>query len=122
MYEYLQNWVASILGEEWVISSGVWNDDGTNDNQRFAAIMAAPGLPVLVDVRRPRYKVLLVGRRNEQSDAAAVMAAADTLVQVSMEDFIPCSSMAIQAMSEPTGPGYTTENRAWASVEFKVTF
>lgn len=122
MLNELKEWVEAALGARYAYSMGQWVEPKAGDTKRYCVIQAAGGAGPDVDVRRPRFRVLLLGRRNERADANGVMADADALVVAGMGDMLPCGAANIRATSEPMGPGYTTENRAWCSFEFEVIF
>lgn len=121
MYNEFIAWVQAVLGDQYQASRGQWVDSPSLADVWIASIHAMGGAAVSVDDRRPRYRVLLLGPRNGRQHADAIGQHADNLIRAAIYgDLVPCGAAHIRAMSEPSGPGYTTENRAWYSVELQV--
>ncbi len=99
-------WVESSFPPDWV--------------KRYCVVQQMGGGGPAVDVRYARYRVVLLGPRNDREDYTQIMAAAEALLQASMGDSAPCGAANIRAIAEPIGPGFTTENRAWAQVDFEI--
>src|SRR5690606_22871317 len=111
MLNEFKEWVESILGATYAYSMGQWVETQESAAARYAAIQAAGGL-IQTDTRYPRFRLILLGRRNERQDAAGLMDDANALVVAGMGDSTPCGAASIRAVGEPVGPAYTTENRA----------
>lgn len=122
MIDEIKAWVELELGTRYAYSMGQWVEPRPTDTKRYCVVQAAGGAGPDVDVRRPRFRVLLLGRRGKREDSEVVMADADALIIAGMGDVLPCGAANIRATAEPAGPGYTTENRAWASLDFEVIF
>lgn len=123
MFNDFKAWVAGHFGSKYQYSMGAWIDAPSNTNTWFCALykMGGPAIDS-GEVRRPRYRVLLVGPQSGRQHAAAIVADLESLIQLSMGDTKPCGAASVRALGEIVGPAYTTENRAWASVDFQITF
>ncbi|WP_313397144.1 phage tail termination protein [Stutzerimonas nitrititolerans] len=122
MYDEFAEWVAAVLGSPYQTSRGQWVDGPAFADVWIASIHAMGGPAVDVDDRRPRYRVILLGPRNGREHAQEIGQAAGALVAATMDGGIPCGAAHIRAITEPAGPGYTTENRPWYSVDLQVTY
>lgn len=120
MYNEFKEWVESSLGAQYQYSVGEWTDD--KKLGFVCAIYGMGGAAVDMDVRRPRFKVLLVGPRGERNQAHTVLNHANQLIQLTIDSDPPCGAASIRAITEPSGPAYTTENRAWVSVDFQIIY
>lgn len=120
MFENFAQWVESILGAEYQYSRGAWTE--TPNLQSICAIYGTGGPATDVEDRRPRYRVLLVGPRNQRQAAIQLQADIESLMQSALNGDKPCGAASLRAIGEPSGPGYTTENRAWLSVDFQLTY
>lgn len=87
--------------------------------KRYCIVQQMGGSGPVVETRYPRFRVVLLGRRNERGDAQQILADIEGLMQAAMGDSTPCGAANIRAITEPVGPGFTTENRAWAQVDFQ---
>ncbi|WP_082900695.1 phage tail termination protein [Achromobacter insolitus] len=123
MFEQFKDWVAlTIPSHLYTYSRGMWQDSAAVAESWFCALLQMPGPGPDVDDRRPRYRVLLLGPRNGRQHAGDIQAHAEALVQAAMGEVVPCGAASVRAIGEPVGPGYTTENRPWYSVDFQVLF
>lgn len=122
MYDALVEWVVSVLGPQYQPSRGQWVDRPAVAGIWIASIHAMGGPAVDVDDRRPRYRVILLGPRNARQHAGEISNHAEALIGATIDGAVPCGAASIRAMSEPSGPGYTTENRAWCSVDLQLTY
>ncbi len=120
MYEKLKEWIESLLDSKYQYSMGAWVDD--KSIQYICAIYSNGGAAVDVDTRRPRFKVMLVGPENGRQHAAILLSDIELLMQESIYGTVPCGAAAIRAMTEPSGVGYTEENRPFLSVDFQITY
>lgn len=121
MLSDLKEWVAAVIGSAaYTYSYGMWVETAATHGNLYCVIQATGGAAPDVEDRRPRYRVILLGRRNERSDGARVLADAEALMQASMGDTAPCGAANIRAIGEPVGPGFTAENRAWTQIDFEV--
>lgn len=117
----LRDWFALML-PDYTLALGQWVEPPNGDTSRYVVIQAAGGGAPVLDVRYPRFRVILLGRRQHPEDAPGIMTDAGALVTAGIEDSRPCNAALLRATGEPTGPGLTTENRAWASFTIEVIF
>lgn len=122
MFDEFKTWVESIIGSGYVYSMGMWTDRSGISTSSICAIQQTGGPNPDVDDRRRRFKVILLGPVNSRQSAGAIKLAADSLADASLALPAPCGAARIGMIGEPVGPGYTTENRAWFSMEFEVLF
>lgn len=122
MIEAVKDWIEVRLPNyrfafnQWVEIVGI-------ANQKYAVIQQAGGSPTAVDVRRGRFRVVLMGRRGERGDSKEIMQDADSLIQSSLANTgDPCGAASIRVMGEYTGAAFTTEDRAWVQLDFEVIF
>lgn len=120
MFEEMKNWVQTVL-PAYTLASGQWVETETIKKSFIANVIAMGGPQVDVDDRRPRYRVILLGPRDGRVHNNAVIQAAESLVTAALGDSIPCGAAGFRVLKEPQGPGYTTENRPWASIDFQIT-
>lgn len=118
-----KGWVAAALGSAtYTYAYGMWVETAQTAGNSYCVVQSTGGVAPDVEDRRPRYRVILLGRRNERGDSQMVLEDAEALMQASFGDSAPCGAANIRAIGEPIGPGFTTENRAWAQVDFEVLF
>lgn len=118
MLAEVRDWLATLL-TGYTFQYGAWVEAKQDNKTRYCVVQAAGGSVTVVDVRRPRFRVILLGRRNHREDAEQIMADAETVVAACQGDSLPCHAARVAAQ-EPSGPGFTTENRAWASIELEL--
>lgn len=118
MLNELKEWVQAVL-PTYGFSQGMWVDTPQNTTQ-FIASLHMMGGPTSVDERRPIFRVLLLGPRDGRQYATTVGQNMEALVLASEGDSVPCGAAAIKNIVLPSGPGYTTENRAWVSADFQL--
>jgi hypothetical protein len=119
----LKEWVSSVLAAStYTYAYGMWQETEQTAVSRYCVIQATGGNPPDVDDRRPRFRVILLGRRGDRGDSQQVMADAEALMQASLGDSAPCGAANVRSIGEPVGPGFTTEDRAWAQVDFEVIY
>lgn len=121
MLNEFKSWVESILGAGYAYSMGQWVETQATATRRYCVIQADGGPAPDVDDRRQRFRVILLGRRNERGDSSSLIDDANSIIEVAMGGQMPCGAANARAMGEVAGPGYTTENRAWCQVNFQVT-
>lgn len=114
----VRDWLDTLL-TGYTFQYGAWVESAQDAATRYCVVQAAGGPVAVVDVRRPRFRVILLGRRNRREDAQQVMTNAETIVAACQGDSLPCHAARVAAQ-EPSGPGFTTENRAWASIELEL--
>lgn len=116
-----RDWVGTVI-DGYTFVYGQWVETSATDSNWYCVVQAAGGPAPVVDTRYPRFRVILLGRRNAREDAQQLIDAAEALIEAGMGDSLPCGAANVRAMSEVTGPGFTTENRAWVQVDFEVIF
>ena len=116
-----RNWVGTVI-TGYAFAYGQWVEASAVDSNWYCVVQAAGGPAPVVDTRYPRFRVILLGRRNERDDAPQLFEAANALIEAGRGDSLPCGAANVRAMGETVGPGYTTENRAWVQVDFEVIF
>ncbi len=122
MFNELIEWLGAIL-PGYEISRGMWVDHSSIYDAFICSVQSSGGPAIDVDDRRPRYRIVLLGPRNGRQHAQAVQQAAEAICEATIEGaLIPCGSAAIRAMTEPVGPGYTSENRAWVQVDLQIIY
>lgn len=121
-FDAFLDWIKAALGEGYQYSRGMWVDNSTLDDAFIAVIQQAGGSPTVVDVRRQRFKVILLGPKAKRKHVADVGNAIEILAQTALGSSVPCGAAYVRAIGEPVGPGYTTENRAWYSLDLEVLF
>lgn len=119
MYNYFKEWVESVIGTSYLYSSGQWVESLMSAEDKYIVIVSNGGQPN-GDTRYLRYKVIFVGRRNNRQDVLPMMKDADKLVISCEGELRPCGSANVKPIGEINGPGFTTEDRAWCSVDFEV--
>ena len=122
MYEAFVDWLTAALGETYEISTGQWVDGPELSDAWIAAVVQNGGPAADVEDRRQRYRVILLGPRNGRQHVSTLNQNIESLVLAAMGDAVPCGAASVRAIGEPVGPGYTTENRAWYSLDLQVLF
>lgn len=122
MMDEFKEWVESILGATYAYSMGMWTDRTGIDGQYVCAIQQNGGPGPDVDDRRQRFRVIVLGPTNGRQHVEQVRAGIEALATAALGNSVPCGAARVRAIGEPTGPGYTGENRAWFSLDFEVLF
>lgn len=120
MLTKVKEWVEKVLGQGYSYSQGTWIEDGSD--LPFCVISYDGGSPTMVNVRRLRVRVLLIGRRNTLGGLTTLAEDADLLIKTALSGERPEGVASIQSVAEKTGPAYTKENRAWTQLSFEVIF
>lgn len=120
MFDELVSWLEDIL-PNYQMSRGMFIDSPALYGSYICSVTASGGAAIDVDVRRPRYRVVLIGPRNGRQYADEVQADAEKIMAATQDPDVPCGIAIIWAMGEPIGPGYTTENRAHMQLDLQVT-
>ncbi|MCO7643268.1 hypothetical protein NJI34_41630 [Pseudomonas sp. S 311-6] len=121
MYDEFTDWVKAAL-PAYTYRHGQWEETDYMAATSLCSIHALGGPSPDVDDRRPRFRVILLGPRNNRGAAQQTKNDIYALAQAALDGIAPCGAAAIRAMGEPSGPGYTTENRAWWSLDFQITY
>src|SRR5690606_5338005 len=95
-----RNWVGTVIAG-YTFAYGQWVEGSGTDSNWYCVVQAAGGPAPVVDVRYPRFRVILLGRRNARQDAQQLIEAIDALVDAGMVDSLPCGAASVRAMSEP---------------------
>lgn len=122
MYDAFVAWLKGILGAGYQYRHGQWVDAEHLSSQSICLIQASGGAAIDVDDRRPSFRVLLLGPQGERGAAQEIKADIYALAQATIEAEPPCGAALVRAMTEPTGPGYTTEDRAYWLLSLQITF
>lgn len=119
MLDELKIWIEAILGPSWIYSQGMWTDRPGIEASSICSIQSDGGPQPDVDDRRPRFRVILLGPI--QGAPGTTKSAAEALAQAALTTAPPCGAAHIR-ISEPTGPGTTTENRRWFGLDVEIIF
>ena len=123
MFDAFLAWLKLTIAEsDYVYSRGMWVDHKDVFDKSIAAVLQIGGPAPDVDDRRPRYRLILLGPRNRRDQAPQLHAHMEALMQAALGDSVPCGAASVRAITEPMGAAYTTENRAWYSLDFEVLF
>ena len=122
MFEELAEWLAVVLGAQWELVDGGLPDSSAFDGGHYCVIRGMGGAAPDVDDRRPRYRVLLLGPKNNRAAKADTRTAVKALMDACLGDTTPCGAASVKALGEPIGPSYTVDDRAWMSVDLQLTF
>jgi len=122
MFDELVEWLSAVLGSTWVVVDGGLPNSTDFDKGFYCIIRGMGGLAPDVDDRRPHYKMMLLGPKNNRAAKAEVRSAAGNIMNACLGDTTPCGAASVKAMGEPIGPSYTVDDRAWMSVDLQITF
>ena len=122
MITHFKDWAASVIGSSFTYAYGMWLETQSTVNSRLCVIQATGGPAPDVDDRRPRYRVVVLGRRDKREDAQQLIEVAEALMQATQDESAPCGAASVRAIREPVGPAFTAENRAWVQVDFEVLY
>lgn len=122
MFEDFKQWLVAILPAQYTLFIGEWVETAVDGDKMYLVIIPEGGPATNVDDRRKRYRVILLGRRNQRDDAQMLMSDIESIVQATLNGPFLCEAANIRTMSEPFGPGFTTEDRAWFWLNLEVTF
>lgn len=122
MYDEFTDWLKNILGNRYQYRHGQWEETEGFFTQSVCVIQAMGGVAIDVDDRRPRFRVFLLGPRNDRSAAQSLKIDIYAIAQATIEVDPPCGAASIRAIAEPTGAGYTTENRAYWLIDLQITY
>lgn len=114
----LRDWLATLL-TGYTFHYGEWVESKQGAETSYCVVQAAGGPQAVVDVRRPRFRVIFLGRRSHREDSERVMADAEVVVAGCLGDTRPCGAARVGS-GEPSGPGFTAESRAWASIDIEL--
>lgn len=106
----------------YTYSRGMWIDSAALDQKRICAIAQQGGPEPYLDVRRQRFRVILLGRRNNRAEMIPIEDEMSILAQAAMGDSRPCDSAYVRAIGEPMGPSATVEGRIFWVQDYEVIF
>lgn len=121
MYDALMDWIKEIL-PDYVVSRGQWVEHSSIHGRFVCAVLQNGGPKIDVEVRRPRYKLILLGPRNGREHTGKVQDDAELIQQATMDREPPCGAVILWTAGEPVGPGFTSENRPWVQVDLQMTY
>ena len=122
MYDQFTEWLKAILGGHYQYRHGQWEETESLFTQSICVIQARGGAAIDVDDRRPRFRVFLLGPRNERGAAQNLKNDIYAIAQATIDMDPPCGAASIRAIAEPAGAGYTTENRAYWLLDLQITY
>ncbi len=116
-------WLALHLPTGYVPFIGMWADTPQNKTQFILSVQQNAGGTPVVDLQRANYRVVLLGPQQGREYQLQVMAHAQGLINAAIEHaIIPCGAAHVISSGAAMGPGLTTENRAWAQLNFQLIF
>jgi len=121
MLNNFKEWVEGVLGTDYVYSLGMWVDHPGVAENWICSIQKNSGPGPDVDDRRQRFRLILLGPANGRNYSSNVELDIEALISMTMSGISPCGSANIRS-GEAAGPGYTSEDRAWYSLDFEVLF
>jgi hypothetical protein len=98
----------------------MWIDSPSVNGAFIASVQQMGGPAPDVEDRVIRFKVILLGPRDGRKHVVAVEQTMESLAQAALGDSSPCGAASVRAVGEAVGPGYTSENRPWYSLDFEV--
>ena len=119
---HLRDWIQGVIGTSQSYAYGEWVDRPDLKDKRIVAIAEDGGAAPLMDVRRQRFRVLLLSKAEGRSDVMSIRADAQALINAAWEMPPPECAAYIAATGAIVGPGFTTDDRAWFDVRFDVIF
>lgn len=118
MLNNIKEWVNNTISG-YTYRYGEWRD-GENITGPICVVTHDGGGAKSVNVRRPRVKLTLLGEPNNRGRSQQLIADALKLVLES-EITAPCGFTHVE-VSEPVGPSFTTEGRAWVVVTLSLIY
>lgn len=122
MFDDFKEWVELTLANNYAYTQGQWVENSANADTRICVIHSTGGAAPDVEDRRPRFKVILIGKRDNRGDVQQIKTDIYALAQAAMGDSRPCGAASVRATGETVGPGYTTEDRAWFQLDFQLIY
>lgn len=119
MLDELKDWIEAILGPYCVYSTGMWVDRPDIAQSPICSIRKDGGSQPDVDDRRQRFRVVLLGPIHVP--VGPMEEAVNALTAAALTAPPPCGSAHIR-ISEPVGPGTTTEDRCWYALDVEIIF
>lgn len=122
MFNELVEWLAAVLGQQWELVDGGLPNTDAFDGGFYCVIRGMGGAAPDVDDRRPRYKLLFLGPKNDRAAKSEARTAVQALMDACLGDTTPCGAASVKALGEPIGPSYTVDDRAWMTVDLQITY
>ncbi len=120
MFDAFTDWLKVVVGDGYLYSRGMWIDSPSVNGAFIASVQQMGGSAPDVEDRVIRFKVILLGPRDGRKHVVAVEQTMESLAQAALGDSSPCGAASVRAVGEAVGPGYTSENRPWYSLDFEV--
>ena len=124
MIDKVFEWLESVLpAGRYQMFEGQWVESAADKDKFYAVVQSSGGMSPLVKMRRPSYRVVLIGPRNKRSEAATLKQDVEVIFNAALDvNSVPCGATIITPIGEPVGPGFTTENRAHIQLDLRVFF
>lgn len=123
MYEQLEEWLRIFLqGTAYTYQHGEFSDATDDAGNFFCALIQTGGPTPDVEDRTKRFSIYFIGRAQNRGDAQKVLADAESIVQATMGEIMPCGAARVGTMTEPIGPGFSNENRAFCQLDIEINF
>jgi len=120
VFDAFVDWVKATVGQDYLYSRGMWVDSPAVHEAFIASVQQTGGSDPDVEDRRLRFRVILLGPRDGRKHVTQVEQTMESLAQAALGDSSPCGAASVRAVGEAVGPGYTSENRPWYSLDFQV--
>lgn len=117
----LFDWLQAVIGQDFHVVDGGF-PDAQFKKDHVCVVRGMGGQGPDVEDRYPRYRLVLLGPEKNRPAKDRVRDAAEAVMQACLGDTVPCGAAAARALGEPIGPSYTTEDRAWMSVDLQLTY
>lgn len=122
-YKDLEEWLRIFLTTPvYKYQYGEFSESPTEGDQYFCVLRANSGPAPVADDRTKRFTVIIIGRRQNRTDGAQMLADAEKIMRAAMGEIMPCGAAGVRALSEPVGPGYSNENRPFMQIEIQIIF
>lgn len=124
-YNDFITWFTATPGADlYTRARGMWVDNDSNAQKRFAVFTFQGGAKPDVDLISPVIDVLILGKRGERGVAGALPEIEEfvyALVARSMTSVCSGRITGIAAIGLPVGPNFTAEDRPWYRLSFRLT-
>lgn len=102
---------------------GAFIESSADHAKHVCVVQQSGGSPSTMGARFPRFRVFLLGPRNDRGASRKVYEDADSLVRACIDHLdLPCRAASVKALVEPVGPNFTKEGRAWAQIDFEIIY
>lgn len=115
MLQAVKDWVEGCVSGNYAYRYGQWLDDGYDG---AICVITHDGGGRQSTVRYPNFRVVILGGKGSRGDSQFIINDALAVVEQSLVN-APCG-FAYADVSEPIGPAFTTEGRAWVSVNLRL--